>query len=66
MAKEYSGSIWGKHPKNIEPKKKSLLTPKDVGNIIGKLKNQDTYASYEEKLLNACYEWLKNYDRRKC
>ena len=66
MVKEFSGSIWGEHPKNInEPEKKPLLTPKEVGNIIGKLKNQINYAKYEKKLLDACYEWLKNYNRRK-
>ena len=63
MVKEYSGSIWGSSPKNI--KSKPLLTPKEVSNIIDKLKNQDTYAPYEKKLLDACYGWLKNYDRRK-
>ena len=66
MVKEFSGSIWGSKPKNIdEAKKKPLLTPKEVSHIIDKLKNQDTYAPYEKKLLNACYEWLKNYNRRK-
>ena len=59
-----SGSIWGNKP-NYEKEKKSLLTPVEIANIITKLKNQDSYAPYEKNLLDACYEWLKNYNRRK-
>lgn len=64
---EFSGCIWGEYPKKIkESKKKSLFTPKDVGIIINKLKNWTNRTSCEEKLLTICYEWLKDYDRRKC
>lgn len=44
---------------------KGLLTPKEVVNIINKLEKQETLASYEKRLLRACDEWLKNYNRRK-
>lgn len=60
---KFSGSIWGSKPNHKE--KKLLLTPLEVTNIITKLKNQDSYAPYEKSLLDACYEWLKNYNRRK-
>lgn len=64
---KFSGSIWGSKPPNHKEKKpkKSLLTPVEIANIITKLKNQDSYSPYEKSLLNACYEWLKNYNRRK-
>lgn len=42
---------------------KPVLTRAEVGNIIDKL--QGPRAEYEERLLDACYDWLKNYNRRK-
>jgi hypothetical protein len=42
-----------------------LLAPEEVANIITKLKTQETMAPYEKRLLNACDNWLLNYNRRR-
>ena len=42
-----------------------MLTPQLVAQVIEELKKQEAYAPYEKKLLDACYNWLKNFNRRK-
>jgi len=44
---------------------KKMLTPQLVSEVAHLLDIQETLAPYEQKLLDACDEWLQNFNRRK-